>query len=220
VAGSARADDRSPRRPLEAATVAIAVVALLAGLALALAVVLSFAYVPSGAQAWDDPSLGGGGTAWTTWHRWSTVVWLVAAGASVAVVAARASTARPGRRGGVALAAAVASALAALVALSTRALVQWDQLALWAVAVGGGISGYWAALDDGVRFVLVGGVEVGRGAYGIALAAHLLAHVVGVGAAVGALVAWTSDRRAEHAAAPVAPPAVPDLPGAGSAGPG
>lgn len=70
----------------------------------------------------------------------------------------------------------------------TRSLVQWDQLALWAVTVGGDLDGYWPAVGDGVRFVLVAGTEVDPGEYGVLLAVHLVAHVVGLAAAVGAAV--------------------------------
>lgn len=171
------------------ATLAAAVTTALTALTCGLAVVLCATYVPSGAQAWDDPSLGGGGTTWTDAHRWAALVWLLAAGGAVVALAVWTVRTRAGRRGGYALAGTVLSALAALVALTTRGLVQWDQLALWAVVVGTDIDGYAAALDDGVRFVLVDGAEVGRGAYGAALAVHLLAHALGLAAAIGALVA-------------------------------
>lgn len=80
------------------------------------------------------------------------------------------------------------TAIAAAVALATRAMVQRDQLALWAISVGDGLDGYWRVFDDGVRFVLIEGVEVDPGDYGVALAVHLVAHVVGVVAAIGSLV--------------------------------
>ncbi|HSP02041.1 MAG TPA: hypothetical protein VLR27_00975 [Acidimicrobiales bacterium] len=156
-------------------------------LALVLAVVLSFTYVPSGAQAWDDPTLGGG-TAWTPWHRWTTVLWMLAAGASIVTLVVLTVVSDATRRGAVtALGCAVVTGIATVVALATRGLVQWDQLALWAVAVGGGLDGYWPALDDGVRFVLIEGTEVDPGDYGAAVAVHLLAHAVGVAAAAGTL---------------------------------
>ena len=68
----------------------------------------------------------------------------------------------------------------------TGYLLPWDQLALWAVTVGDGLDGYWPVFDDGVRFVLVGGAEVEPADYGAALAVHLLAHVIGAVAALGA----------------------------------
>lgn len=158
----------------------------LAALTLVLAVVLSFAYVPSGAKAWDDPTMGGG-TGWRAWHQWSAVLWMLTAGASVVALAVLAATADAPRRGAIALGGAVVTAVAAVVAVATRGLVQWDQLALWAVTVGDGLDGYWPVFDDGVRFVLIEGVEVDPVDYGAALAVHLLAHVVGVVAAVGSI---------------------------------
>jgi hypothetical protein len=157
--------------------------AALAVLTLGLAVVLSFTYVPSGAQAWDDPTLGGG-TAWTAWHRCSAVLWMLAGGASVVALAVLTATSDR-RRSAIALGGAVVTGIAAVVALASRALVQWDQLALSAVTVGGGLDGYWPVFDDGVRFVLMDGVEVDPADYAVALAVHLLAHVIGAVAAVG-----------------------------------
>lgn len=43
----------------------------------------------------------------------------------------------------------------------TGHLLPWDQLALWAVTAGGGMNGYRPMFDDRVRFVLMGGTEVG-----------------------------------------------------------
>lgn len=163
-------------------------------LTLVLAVVLSFTYVPSGAQAWDDPSFGGGGTGWTGWHRWSAVLWMLVAGGSVVTLAVLAATADSSRRTALALGGTVIAGVAAVVSLATRALVQWDQLALWAVTVGDGLDGYWPVFDDGVRFVLIDGVEVDPGDYGVALAVHLLAHVVGAVTAVGSLVVLVARR--------------------------
>lgn len=175
---------------LTGATVAVA------ALTLVLAVVLSFTYVPTGAQAWDDPTLGGG-TAWTAWHRWAAVLWVLAAVACAVALTVLAASTGASRRAAIALGGAVGTGVGAVVALATRALVQWDQLALWAVTVGGDLDGYWPAFDDGVRFVLVAGSEVDPGDYGVALAVHLLAHVAGLAAAVGALVALVRRARAD-----------------------
>ena len=175
-------------------------------LTLVLALVLSFRYVPSGAQAWDDPSLGGGGTAWTQWHRWSAIVWMLAAAGTVVALAVLAATAGTTRRTVLAVGGTVMAGIGAVVALATRALVQWDQLALWAVTVGDGLDGYRTVFDDGVRFVLIDGVEVAPGDYGVALAVHLLAHVVGAVAAVGSfvvLVTGTSEANANEERAAV-----------------
>ncbi|HEY9558245.1 MAG TPA: hypothetical protein VIR58_16025 [Acidimicrobiales bacterium] len=87
-------------------------------------------------------------------------------------------------------AACVVAVVAAAVTVLTRARVEWDQLALWAVTVGEGIDGYWVAgFDEGVRFVIADGHEVSQGEYATALLVHLGAPVL---AAVALLVAvWT-----------------------------
>ena len=43
----------------------------------------------------------------------------------------------------------------------TGYLLPWDQLAMWAVAVGTNMMGYTPVLGSQVRFVLLGGVEIG-----------------------------------------------------------
>lgn len=76
---------------------------------------------------------------------------------------------------------AIAAAGAALIAWYTTALVRWDQVALWAVTVGGDIDGYWpAAFDDRVRFVLIDNREVSQSSYAVALALHLVTPVLAV----------------------------------------
>ena len=44
----------------------------------------------------------------------------------------------------------------------TGYLLPWDQLALWAVTVGTNMMGYTPVFGSQVRFVLLGGVEIGR----------------------------------------------------------
>ena len=43
----------------------------------------------------------------------------------------------------------------------TGYLLPWDQLALWAVTVGTNMMGYTPVFGEQVRFVLLGGVEIG-----------------------------------------------------------
>ena len=43
----------------------------------------------------------------------------------------------------------------------TGYLLPWDQLALWAVTVGTNMMGYTPVFGTQVRFVLLGGVEIG-----------------------------------------------------------
>ena len=45
--------------------------------------------------------------------------------------------------------------------LFTGYLLPWDQLALWAVTVGTNMMGYTPVFGDQVRFVLLGGAEIG-----------------------------------------------------------
>jgi hypothetical protein len=188
--------ERTSEHRLAAAVVLVALAA--SAVSLLLAAVLSFSYQPTAAQAWDDPALDGSGRGWVLAHVGVTWAWLgacVVAGVALAVLAARRGTAR--RSAGLAMVGVVVSGIGAAVALATRGMVQWDNIALRAVTVGGGMDGYWdAALDDGVAFVLVEGTEVARGDYGVSLAVHVLGHVIGVAAVGVALVLarrpWTS----------------------------
>lgn len=68
-----------------------------------------------------------------------------------------------------------------VVASLTWGLVRWDQIALWSVMSGEFFAdgGLWTpAVSDDVRFLLVGGAEVGQGFYRRALIVHLAAPVV------------------------------------------
>jgi hypothetical protein len=188
--------ERTSEHRLATAVVLVALAA--AATSLLSAAVLSFSYQPAAAQAWDDPTLDGPGRGWVLAHAGVTWAWLlacVAAGVALAVLAARRGTAR--RAAGLAMVGVVVSGMGATVVLATRGMVQWDNIALRAVTVGGGMDGYWnAALDDGVAFVLVEGTEVARGDYAVSLAVHVLGHVIGVAAVGVALVLarrpWTS----------------------------
>ena len=74
--------------------------------------------------------------------------------------------------------------------MMTRPLVEWDQLAIWAVTVGSDIDGYWTAAFGGdVRFVLMGNTEVSQGEYGAVLIIHLAAPAV---TAIALLVVGTA----------------------------
>lgn len=112
---------------------------------------------------------------WLDWQLYALTALLVAAVAALVV------TWMLRRRGGPAAPTVLAAAgvVSAAAALWTRPLVQWDQLALWAVTVGDGISGYWyAAFNGGVRFLLIDGAEVSQGQYAPALMVHLAAPVL------------------------------------------
>ena len=105
---------------------------------------------------------------WGAWHS-SQCSWLSVAGASGALVGA-------------------------LVAGLTRPMLEGDQLALWAVTVGGNLEGYWsAAADEAVRFVIVDGTEVAPSTYTAVLGLHLGALIVALAGV--ALVAADLRRR-------------------------
>ena len=79
------------------------------------------------------------------------------------------------------LAATAVVVIGCVVASSTWGLVRWDQLALWSVMSGDLFAdgGLWEpAVSDDVRFLIVGGAEVGQGTYRRTLLVHLAAPVV------------------------------------------
>lgn len=176
------------------------VLAALAALATALAgAVLAEAYRPGPAfsEAADRPPAVVRSRSWTDRHELATALFVatsaVAAVASLLVVAPGV-----GRRRAAALVAGPVVALgAAFLTMATRSTVQFEQLAIYAVAVASDLSGYWyAAFDDGVRFVVLDGAEVGQGTYAAAVVVHLAAPVVGLLAMVPALaLGW---RAAAH----------------------
>jgi quinol-cytochrome oxidoreductase complex cytochrome b subunit len=138
------------------------------------AVVLASDYRPSGpAEAWHRAEPIRSSDGWERMQQWAAAAAVLAGLAAVVLLLALVVRGTI-RRGWVPLSAAVIAAGAAVTALATRSLVQYDQLALWAVTVGDDIAGYWfAAFDDGVRFVIVDGTEVDQGSYARALVVHL-----------------------------------------------
>lgn len=120
-------------------------------------------------------------------HEASLFLLLVASvGAVVAVIGARWRGAISGRQR-LAMAGAVGTLLAALVTSYSWELVQWDQLALWAVSVEPGIGGLWfAAFDDQVRFILIGDVEVSQQTYAVWTVVHLTLPLAVIAAAAAA----------------------------------
>ncbi len=136
---------------------------------------------------------------WSDWHRVTSGV-LVVLAALVVVLAAlqvfrdRAGTAHRGR---ITLGAAVLALVAAVVTIATRSVVEFDQLGLWAVTVGGTFDGYWfAAFSDEVRFVIVDSQELSPTEYGVILVVHLAAPVL---AAVGLAAVALEERRSWRA---------------------
>lgn len=113
----------------------------------------------------------------------------VAAWAVVSMLHGRGPGLAPVRRW-VVRSAALVAVTAALVTSFAWQLVKWDQVALRAVTVGENLRGLWfAGFDDGVRFVLVGGVEVAPSTFALWVVVHLLAPLVAVAGVVAATIA-------------------------------
>lgn len=134
--------------------------------------------------------------AWVTVHEMALNLSVVSAllwATVTAVTAARSSAVA------VRLVAAAVAVVGSIVASLTWGLVRWDQVALWAVTVGESFSGLWKpAVSDDVRFLIIGGAEVGQSTYLRALVIHLGAPVV---AAVALLAAeWIGRDRPARAA--------------------
>ena len=111
------------------------------------------------------------------WHEGSLIA-AVAAGVWWTCMSALRAVAWRSARTVIGVVAALVTLLLCLAASLTWYLVEWDQLALWAVTAGTDVSGLWAARSDEVRFVLVGGAEVAPDAYARWLLVHLGAPVV------------------------------------------
>jgi hypothetical protein len=127
------------------------------------------------------------------WHRFGSVVLVVTAVVCfVLVVALTARMSASARRKGLLIGAAAFAVVMSAVTMLTQPLVEWDQLALWAVTVESEIDGYWTAAFGGeVRFVLRGTTEVSQSEYAAVLVVHLAAPAIAavvllfVGAAFG-----------------------------------
>lgn len=167
-----------------------AVGAVSAGITLVAGLVLADSYGPHapGAEVFLLPRQVRDSDRWSDWHLAASVVFVIAA---IALLLVTWLLRRRQTRTRTLLAMSAVGAAAAVVVLWTRPMVHWDQLALWAVAVGTNVSGYWyAAFDDGVRFVLIDGSEVSQGQYAPALIVHLVAPAVGLVVLIGALGVW------------------------------
>ncbi|HET9442134.1 MAG TPA: cytochrome b N-terminal domain-containing protein [Acidimicrobiales bacterium] len=151
-------------------------------------VALLFVYRPTAAQSWGDVvDLGPSVTVALVVrrvHQWATLLVIPTAASLAVVVLARSLRGRD--LGRWALAAGLAAVPVA--AAFTGLLLPWDQLALWAVTIGTDMSGYRPLLGDEVRFVVVGGSEVGPGTILGWLAVHAL--VLGPLAGGLGLAAW------------------------------
>jgi quinol-cytochrome oxidoreductase complex cytochrome b subunit len=75
----------------------------------------------------------------------------------------------------------------------TGYLLPWDQLAMWSVTVGTTMRGYMPLMGHQVRFVLLGGNEIGTGTLMRWMFIHM---AVGLGALIVAGFAWRRLRTA------------------------
>ena len=134
------------------------------------------------------------------WHEGSLIV-AVAAGVWWTCMCALRAAAWRGGRTFVGVLAALATLLLSLAASLTWYLVEWDQLALWAVTTGGDFEGLWVAgHSDEVRFVLVGGSEVSPATYSRWLLVHLFAPVVALATTA---IGWWGGRARSDAVEPL-----------------
>lgn len=172
--------EMSRLRRFALAVVAVGVVAA-AGASVA-GFVLSDIFRPHPPWA-DPPSLSPAvqrSDRWTDWHQLASGSLLASAAISVALILwVLYGAKRVLERNAVALAASTLALVMAGLTIFTRALVEWDQLALWSVTVGKDLGGYWlAGFDDDVRFILVGNQELSPGEYVPVLITHLGAPIV------------------------------------------
>jgi quinol-cytochrome oxidoreductase complex cytochrome b subunit len=166
-------------------------------------------YRPEVSQSWSDVGrLSSGTHLWTfarLLHRTASGLFLATAIATAVVVAlgSRASLSSDGpRRRRIDPLLGIGLVPLALFGSFTGYLLPWDQLALWAVTVGTNMRGYRPLFDHQVKFVLIGGVEVGRDT----LVRWFYAHLLVGGPLIGAFIvaAWWPMRRASRQSAPVA----------------
>jgi cytochrome b-561 len=97
----------------------------------------------------------------------------------------------------------------------TGYLLPWDQLAFWAVTVGTNIAKEAPVVGEGVRFVLLGGTEIGQSA----LLRFYVLHVVALPGVVLLLFAYHMWRVRRDGGLAVTDPAAAPLPGPSSTAP-
>jgi quinol-cytochrome oxidoreductase complex cytochrome b subunit len=156
---------------------------------------LYFVYAPTESQAWGDLLTHGEETgvrladAVRLVHRLAAVLAFPTALAACILLALRG---RPGVRRWTGAVLGVGIVLTTVAVSITGFLLPWDQLALWAVTVGTNIRGYQWLSNDTVRFVLLRGVEVSKGAVFWWLVVHALVLTPMLGALV--VLAWRRAR--------------------------
>lgn len=150
---------------------------------------LFFIYRPTAAQAWDDIAAlqrsAQFASAVREVHRAAgrLAIW-------TALVAAVMVAIEPGNRARWIRSTALGVGLWQVILLAsfTGYLLPWDQLALWAVTVGTDMRGYTPMFDDRVRFVLLGGKELGKSTLLRWVFIHML--LLGPAALALAIIAW------------------------------
>ena len=153
-------------------------------------IALFFLYRPSASQAWNfvDTTSAAVRVSQALRHvhllASRLAVPTTIAAAVVLILSSRIATAR--RWAGPAAGAGIV--VSTLAASFTGFLLPWDQLALRAVTVDSGITGYRVLFGDTVRFVLLGGTEVSPGTVLTWLLVHML--VLGPALAVLLILAW------------------------------
>jgi quinol---cytochrome c reductase cytochrome b subunit, bacillus type len=162
---------------------------------------LVFEYRPEVSQSWSDIArLSSGTRLWTVVrfvHRTTSVIFIVTALGTGVVVAlgfrGNDTDPRQKRRRRLDLLLGISLLPLALFGSFTGYLLPWDQLALWAVTVGTNMRGYRPVFDHQVKFVLMGGVEVGRDT----LVRWFFVHLLVVGPLIGMAIvaAWWPLRR-------------------------
>ena len=123
---------------------------------------LMFFYVPSVERAYADiQNLETGiafGALWRTTHRWAAHLMVVTVFLHMCRVFYTGGYKHPREFNWVI---GVVLWIVTLVLSFTGYLLPWDQLALWAVTVGTNMMGFTPVFGEQVRFVLLGGVEIG-----------------------------------------------------------
>jgi quinol---cytochrome c reductase cytochrome b subunit, bacillus type len=196
---------RAPTALLRARVVVLAIVSIQLLVLLISGVVLFFVYRPSGSAA-SGELFGDDLRSSIDLARIVRVAHQVAARSllpttvAVGVLAAIRGRSSARDRAGVLMGAGLV--LLVVAGSFTGNLLAWDQLGIWAVSVGANRRGYLPLFGDDVRFVLIGGAEVGPGT----AVRWLLVHMFLVGGVLSALlvVAW---RRGTHQPALQAPDA-------------
>ena len=123
---------------------------------------LMFFYRPTAAQAWDDiqtlQTAVGFGLLVRNMHRWGAHLMVLTVFLHMARVFYHGAYKPPREFNWVI---GVILLTLTLLLSFTGYLLPWDQLALWAVTVGTNMMGYTPVFGEQVRFVLLGGVEIG-----------------------------------------------------------